>query len=60
LAAGKINGQGELKCYVDAGDRQRPLVGLLTIGGRIADKKAALQLLSRVAKYSVELPLTAN
>ena len=58
--AGEISGQGDLKCYVDAGDSQRPLVGPLTIEGRIADRKAALRLFNNRATFSFVLPLSAN
>ena len=58
-SAGEVSGQGDLKCIVGT-PAAAGLTGPLTIGGRIADRKAALRLFSNRSDYSILLPLSAN
>jgi hypothetical protein len=48
----------DLKCIFGAGGTS--ITGPLTIGGRIADRKAALRLPSKGGPISFDLPLSAN
>lgn len=57
--AGEVSGQGDLKCIL-TGNNASMLTGPLTISGRIAESKAALQIIARAANYSLVLPLSAN
>ena len=64
--AGDVSGQGDLKCIIQGtpvrqgGSPMVTLAGPLTIGGRIADRKATLRLSSGRGSGSFDLPLSAN